>query len=165
MLIQCTKLLLDKLGVKSEVGLPEMAICSWHANLLTIQRRNAVILINDASRYCILLYGLKGPDFKNLDAIITAAMEETFLAEGISQELVTKYSATGPVRYAKTSDKGVMAVMNQIARIATGYEAEDLTFTSINQLEFNLRRSGWIFTLNGSYADTKKTLLEGMARF
>ncbi len=58
MLIQCTKTLLDKLGLPKESlkpaegseALPE-SLTAWHANYITLDRRKAIILMNNETRY------------------------------------------------------------------------------------------------------------------
>ncbi|WP_407637449.1 DUF6933 domain-containing protein [Calidifontibacillus oryziterrae] len=60
MLIQCTKTLLDKLGIKdseltSSEGYGEFpkSFFAWHANFVSIDRRKASILMNNETRYPI----------------------------------------------------------------------------------------------------------------
>lgn len=75
MFIQCTKKLLAQMRYEPEhIDEPEQPLFSWHANLLTINRRKAVVLMNDASRYVIVLYGLKARDFSHLDTYIPEAI-------------------------------------------------------------------------------------------
>ena len=59
MLIQCTRKLLDKLDVKPKEAVEENSLFSWHANLIKLNRRNTVVLVNDKNRYVIVLTGLK----------------------------------------------------------------------------------------------------------
>src|SRR5699024_8237482 len=76
MLIQCTKKLLDQLKIKPQAPpeIEEEKLFSWHANLLTINRRKAVVLVNDSNRYVIVLYGLLARNFKKLDELIFEAI-------------------------------------------------------------------------------------------
>ena len=67
MQIRCTKKLLDTLKVVPEEMTEEDALFSWHANLLMINRRKVVVLMNDFSRYTVVLYGLKAKEFKNFN--------------------------------------------------------------------------------------------------
>nr|WP_077247621.1 hypothetical protein [Bacillus sp. FJAT-27225] len=59
MKIQCTKKLLDKLDVEVVAGQEEDPLFSWHANLITFNRKNVVILVNDKNRFSVILHGLK----------------------------------------------------------------------------------------------------------
>ncbi|WP_163969667.1 DUF6933 domain-containing protein [Oceanobacillus halotolerans] len=89
MLIQCTKKLLDKLNVKPGAHHSgEDALFSWHANVVTVNRRNAVVLMNDKNRYVIVLYGLRAKDFNKLDELIFDAIQKTFQEEGIKEDVI-----------------------------------------------------------------------------
>jgi len=54
MLIRCTKKLLDELKIKPNLELEEEPLFSWHANLLNINHRKTVVLVNDSNRYIIV---------------------------------------------------------------------------------------------------------------
>ncbi|MCD8509707.1 MAG: hypothetical protein LRY73_07405 [Bacillus sp. (in: Bacteria)] len=65
MLIQCTKKMLDELKRKPEEQVEEEApLTSWHANIITLQRRKTLVLVNDQNRYTVVLHGLKAKDIK-----------------------------------------------------------------------------------------------------
>ena len=81
MLIQCTKKLLDELNIKPSIK-EEKPFFSWHANLLTINRRKTVVLMNNKNRYIIVLHGLKAKDKKNIDSTIITAIKILFLFFG-----------------------------------------------------------------------------------
>lgn len=61
MLIQCTKKLLDELNIKPgalhEPTGEEEPLFSWHANLIKLKRRKAVVLVNDSNKYVLVLFG------------------------------------------------------------------------------------------------------------
>ncbi|GCD13121.1 DUF6933 domain-containing protein [Clostridium tagluense] len=79
MLIQCTKKILKQLNIKSEAHPQEESLFSWHANLITVYRRKAIVLVNDKNRYVIVLRVLKDKDFKRLDEYIIKGIKETFV--------------------------------------------------------------------------------------
>ena len=113
MLIQCTKKLLDELNIKPSIS-EEEPFFSWHANLLTINRRKTIILMNDKNRYVIVLHGLKANDKKNIESIILKAIKEILLDNGIKSEVVDKYleQASGIV-FTKTKDRYTVAKLNK----------------------------------------------------
>lgn len=164
MLIKCTKKLLDELKVKpSEATEPDFY--SWHANITTVNRHKAVVLINDATRTAILLYGLKAADFKRFDTIITDAIKETISVYGTGEELIGKYiTGAGAVCYAKTDNKKVMGSLNQIITRILPYHAEEFTTTSFNQMSFNIHMSKYPFTFDGKYLFSKELFQNYMAK-
>lgn len=112
MLIQCTKKLLDELKIKPDKPTEENLLFSWHANLITINRRKTVVLVNDKNRYIIVLYGLKAKNFKNMDNVITEAIYRTFREECIKEDIIKQYiDFAGEITYAKTKDKSMVAKM------------------------------------------------------
>lgn len=115
MLIQCTKKLLDQLKVTPSSSPPEeKALFSWHANLLTINRRKTVVLVNDSNRYVIVLHGLLAKDFKNLDTLIIEAIQSVFRAEKISKDVIEQFlQHSRDFTYTKTKDRTSVARMNR----------------------------------------------------
>lgn len=93
MQIQATKKLLDKLPfgkVEASEGNP---LYDWHANLLTIDRRQTVVLMNDLTRYTIVLYGVKAKEFKRFDALVKEAIREVFRQERFHADVIDRYIA------------------------------------------------------------------------
>ncbi len=123
MLIQCTKKLLDQLNIKEIKEIDEEPLFSWHANLVIVNRRKAVILVNDSNRYVIVLYGLKAKNFKNLDQHIIDAICETLRDDGINNEAITNYiSQSKQIVYTKTKNKSMVARMIKGCEYINFYE-------------------------------------------
>ena len=66
MLINCTKKLQDELMIKPEKEEVFDSLYSWHANIIKINRRKTMVLVNDASGYVVILRYLKAKDFKSM---------------------------------------------------------------------------------------------------
>ncbi len=114
MLIQCTKKLMDELKIKSVLIEGEEPLFGWHANLITINHKKTVVLVNDSNLYRIVLHGLKAKDFKNLDQLIIEAVRSTLLKECITADIVEQFINSSPsVNYTKTKDKSTVARLNK----------------------------------------------------
>jgi hypothetical protein len=114
MLIQCTKKLLDQLKIKPDLEKQETPLFSWHANLITIDRRKTIVLMNDSSRYTIVLYGLKAKDIKHLNELIIDAIRQTLLDELVKPEIVERFLERSPeIVYTKTKDRTMVARLNK----------------------------------------------------
>lgn len=127
MIIECTKKLADTMKMKVEPYDPTNSspFYEWHANLFMFDRRKGVILMNNLTRYCIILYGLKMEHFKKFDDVVLSAIRETFLSEGFSSSVVDKYlSNCGTVIYTKTHDRKILGQMNDF-HISFSWEIED----------------------------------------
>ena len=122
MLIQCTKKLIDQLKINPAKGVEEKPLFSWHANLITINRRKVVVLVNDKNRYSIVLYGLKAKEFKFFDEHIIAAIRKTLQQECIKEEIIEEFlGSTSQVIYTKTMNRSMVAKMNDSCRIVHFY--------------------------------------------
>ena len=70
MLIQATAKLRDELNLKECESKERPALFSWHANLLKINKRKTVVLVNDACAYTVVLYGLDKDKFTNFVSML-----------------------------------------------------------------------------------------------
>jgi hypothetical protein len=90
MLIQCTKSLLDQLGIKkSELFPPEgheqfpNSFMACHANFVTIDRKKAIVLMNNETRYSIVIYRPSKKDFSKINELIRQAINTALRMEGV----------------------------------------------------------------------------------
>ena len=124
MLIQCTKALLDKLGLSPDElkpaqgheNMPE-ALLAWHAGLVNIDRRKTVVLMNNASRYPVVIYRPKPQDFSRMRELIHKAIVEALRMEGISEAVIDRYMAdAGEIQFSKTANKSLVAKLNKAVK-------------------------------------------------
>jgi L-rhamnose mutarotase len=140
MVIECTNKLADAMKIQLEtVGNTEYEpFYNWHANLFIFDRRKAVILMNNATRYCIVLYGLKAQHFKKFECITLAAIEETFMAEGLASDKVRRYIENcRSVKYTKTHDRSIISQMNEFLIHITWKIENYLPCDNLNLVELN----------------------------
>ena len=117
LLISCTKKLADALKIKvfEVVPLRRNPLFEWHANLFLFNRRKGVILMNNLTRYSVVLYGLNVEHFKKINELVLSAIEQTFRAEGFSDEVISTYMRTGSqVIYAKSSDRSILGQLTDV---------------------------------------------------
>ncbi|MBS4537874.1 plasmid pRiA4b ORF-3 family protein [Clostridium sp. D2Q-11] len=141
MLIQCTKKLLDELKVKPKLNNENDPIFSWHGNILTLNRRKTVVLVNDKSRYVIVLHGLKAKDFKNFDDIFLQAIRDAFKNEYIKDDVIEEYiERSKGISYSKTSGRTFVGRLNEVCYNAKYFE-DLLDNNSIYQKDLSKRLS------------------------
>jgi hypothetical protein len=164
--IRCTKKLLEKLKLNPCDITERNPLFSWHTNLITLHCKKAVILLNDCTRYPILLYGLKVVNFKQLDKLIADAIKIVFFAQDISPDIVEKYMAqSNQIAFTKTSDRSVIAAMNQAAEILTCYDVDKFDQQNFIQTNLSLKMSTLITKIDGDYKMPKEVLLDAMTQF
>lgn len=140
MIIECTKKLADamKISLKSYDDTNADSLYEWHANLFMFDRRKGILLMNNKTRYCIVLYGVKMEHFKRFDKAVFDAIRETFLAEGFNEEIVDKYiSKCGNVDYTKTHDRSILGQMKDFDISISWQIEEHLPTENINLIDLN----------------------------
>jgi len=130
--LYCTQKLIAKLPVK-EGRLPDAdrmqykeiqpenkegvvnPLSDWHGNLLTLQRRNCVLMVHNETRFPLLLIGLTKPDFADLDYLFADALMNTLLKLGANEAQMDAASAlVSPLNIAKAHDRSVQGTLNQM---------------------------------------------------
>lgn len=124
----CTQKLIAKLPVKEGL-LPEgialnesltekvlnNPLSGWRANLLTIQRRNCILMVHDQTRFPLLLTGLTKKDFEALDYHFADALMNTLLKVGADEDQIrAAQDLLAPVSISKSFDRSVQGTMNQM---------------------------------------------------
>ena len=121
MLIQCTKALLDKMKIGSrELRSPEgydqlpRSLLAWHAHAVNMDRRKAVILMNNATRYPVVIYRPKPKDFARMKDLMREAIIAALRMEGVCETVIERYMAdAGEIEFSKTANRSMVAKMNQ----------------------------------------------------
>lgn len=130
MLTQCTKVLLDRIGLKGDelydrddhLELPNRFI-AWHAHLIKIGRKKAVILVNNETKYSVLIYGPVKKDFSNIKNLIHDAIAEALRMEGIHKDVIDAYLAkAGEINFSKTGSRSMISRMNNIVDEMSFYD-------------------------------------------
>ena len=107
-------------------------LSDWHANLLTIQRRNCVLLMHNQTRFPVFIIGLTKPDFAKLDILFADSFMNTLLKVGANdQQLQKATSLLGPLTIAKANNRSVQGTMNQMK----GDIEHQLWFDKINIID------------------------------
>ncbi len=118
--IGITKKFQEKLGVGFE-SIEKLEIdrfYSWHANTFQDSRRTGIIFMNDLTRFCVILFGLKKSDFKNLIVLFSEQFKRNMLVAGFSEKEIEDYlKHVDEWTFVKTSSRSVMGGINDCLRI------------------------------------------------
>jgi hypothetical protein len=120
MLIQCTQALLNKMKITKDELAPREgfeyfpnSLKAWHANIVNIDRRKAVILMNNETRYTVVIYRPKPKDFTRMKELIKDAIITALRMEGIREDVINRYMAdAGGIMFSKTANRSMVAKMN-----------------------------------------------------
>lgn len=166
MLIQCTKKLLDVLERKPVTYEGENLLFSWHANLITLNRRKTIVLVNDKNRYVVVLYGLKAKDFRRFDEAILNAIRLVLLDECIDEEIVEEYiRQAGKVVYAKTKNSIYVGKMNAACNVVYLYEDLLLDNTVYQTFVSKAASRYWVGKQEEGYTSPNKEMFKDLEAF
>lgn len=131
--LYCTQKLIAKLPVKEGL-LPEgeqlqaslvecgseiiinNPLSGWHANLVTLQRRNCVLLVHNQTRFPVFMIGLTKKDFAALDYHFADCLMNTLLKVGANEaQMQSAQELLAPVTINKSNDRSVHGTLNQMA--------------------------------------------------
>jgi hypothetical protein len=124
-------------------------IYAWHINYMIILRRKFFVLMNDLTRYSVVLYGLKKSDFEDPILFLQEAIMITMHFDGFAQELVLKYvNGISEVTYGKTKNRKLVSQLNRAMQDADWY-AHDCLYDQIFQPEISQHlNNGYVGTNN-----------------
>jgi hypothetical protein len=116
-ILRCTKKLLTELKAKPQeetISLNELG--SWHANLLTIDRRKCILFTHDSTLYSFFVPGLKKLQFENFREVFGQNLFKNLLWENFSQnQIEIILDEHREIIIAKTNNRSVLGSMNDLA--------------------------------------------------
>jgi len=90
------------------------SLFSWHVNILQLKRKY-IIFVNDASRLCLIVSGIRSSQINKLQEVFIKELKEYLLVEGIRKNIINQYILeAGQIVIGKTNDKSVLGTMNEM---------------------------------------------------
>lgn len=173
MLVQCARTLLervnvpdDELMVRGDPGYSQAGVRAWHANMITIDRRKTIVLMNNLTRYPVVIYRPQPKDFSRLKELIGEAIATALRMEGVRESVINRYIAdAGEIRFSKATDRSMIARMNDAVR-KTRIMSDHLDESAVIQKYFSLF-AGRLFVKapDGEYYCTAKNMIDALARY
>lgn len=128
--LHATKKLLAKLPINEQGVLPEQAntpwlqeqqassssaLSGWHGNLITLQRRNCVLLVHDETRFPLFIPCLTKPDFANLDRWFVDVLMNTLMKCGANErQLQAVHEHLAPLHIDTECNRSVQGSMSRM---------------------------------------------------
>ncbi|MDT9718596.1 DUF6933 domain-containing protein [Paenibacillus sp. ClWae2A] len=137
--ISCTKKLFDSSSfIEEQNNELEDELYKWHANVFRMAKKNNLIIMNNKTRYCFILFGIRKEHYKNFKEIFLNVLIENLKAEGISESLINNYiSNANSIKFIKTYDRSVLGSMTDMVKM-TEFMIEDyLPIQEMNIIELN----------------------------
>ncbi len=161
MRIACTLKVIDKWRLKPQKTTNE-PFHSWHANLIKVNHRQSLLLMNDETKYCALIYNVARVRAGALGDKIVEAIKRAFLAEGYRSEIADRYfELAGELVFSRTQSRSVLTTMNTAAQIASSLEFA-FDPDEMHQTNFSLDLSREYVTQPDGYLLGKDVLFHAM---
>ncbi|XID95008.1 DUF6933 domain-containing protein [Paenibacillaceae bacterium WGS1546] len=109
---------------------------SWHVNIYKLNNRKHIIFINDLSRLCVIIDGVKSTQIKVLKEKFLSTLNAYLLSEGVTQSIINAYLEDGSeMIISKTNNRSVLGTMKEVTM-----------YTTDTHLEFNdnIERMKWL---------------------
>ena len=116
MIIGCTKKALDYIGVGvvEEKGQTD-PLFSWTSNLMIVNRRKTLVVMNDKAKCCFILYGITAKNIPQIQKLILDGIRSMMESEYISNEIIEKYitDCSKNITFSKTASRSVITYCNK----------------------------------------------------
>lgn len=139
MQIALTKKLAEAIAIKpAPVNNTAEALFSWTANWTNTFDRckeDMVVMVNNATRFTVLIYGVKRNRFKDISTKMTVAIRNTLLAMNLNSEVVDEYlRQAGEIEFTSNHDRKLTAWVNH-----KGLDAAFVAGRAANESEGRLK--------------------------
>ncbi len=117
--LRCTRKLIDRIGQPTQV-VPEStdSLFTWYAHIITIRRRNMLVIMNTSNRFPLIAYGLKKKDFTNVSDLVKSLIEKSFSKLGINPVIKAHYlEEASTVTLLPATDRRSITNLNQAASL------------------------------------------------
>ncbi|MFK5882981.1 MAG: hypothetical protein QM489_01425 [Candidatus Izemoplasma sp.] len=132
--IQSTKKVLDFFGIEPTNKNTDNAIYAWHANYEVVNRKKLLILMHDMSRFCVLIYGIKKNDKKNLTKIIKETMYVTMKSEAYGGFMIKAYLDNfDEVTFGKTKNRKMISRIVWLRDYVLSYMEKHGVYTDVHE--------------------------------
>lgn len=118
MQVAITKKLADVMAVKpAMVAEDSDPFFSWTANWTNTfdkHKEDMVVMINNATRFTVIIYGVKYNQFKNIAEKMTTAIRNTLRALNINENVIDEYlRQAGEISFCSNHDRKLTACVNR----------------------------------------------------
>lgn len=118
MQIALTKKLATAIGVKpAAADESENSLFCWTANWTNTfenRKEDMVVIVNNATRFTVAIYGVKRNHFKNIEHKMIDAIKNTLLTMNLNPALVDEYiTRAGDITYVSNHDRKMTAQVNR----------------------------------------------------
>ena len=107
---------------------------SWHANLVFVNKRKHVVLINDLTRLSLTIPGIRSTQYKNLQNIFKEQLKNYLIFENIDNLTINEYlNECIEAVYTTTNNRSILGTLNDIVLIMQDVGKEFDDYNDLNR--------------------------------
>ncbi|RAR41053.1 hypothetical protein DP091_25930 [Paenibacillus sp. MDMC362] len=92
------------------------ALFSWHANIYKLNNRKHILFVNDFSRLCIIIDGVRTSQLTLLKEKFQATLKAYLTAEEVEEKSIVQYMKyTSEMMISRTNNRSVLGTMKEIS--------------------------------------------------
>jgi hypothetical protein len=160
-ILHCSHKLAAKLPGVSSTPLGEASpLGSWHGHLFTIDRRECVLCMHDATRYALFLPGLRKAQFAELSDWFRMLYLASLAAFGCSDTQLKKVELVlGRVRYDTATDRSVQGSLRVAKQDLEAMVHRVPNVMALDPLATSCQLSDRPATIHGKWVRPEKAML------
>ncbi len=163
MILHCSKKLAAKLTDVTSTALEETSpLGSWHGHLYTLDRRQCVMFVHDATRFALFMPGWKKAQFAELGSKwFRLHYTATLAMLGCPDVQIRKVElALGRVRFDTSTDRSVQGSLRVAALDIEAWACQVPNVMNLDPLEISCRLNDRPATVFGKWLWPGKAMLE-----
>ncbi len=116
-------------------------ICQWHMDIVTINRRKCLILINNETGLNLTLFGLRKQQFENIDHVIRGSLKQLFQLLEV-KETVIEYmlKQAEELYYAEPKSEEVLSLIKEV-KLKVEEKTKGLSYEEIDAVAINFHNN------------------------
>lgn len=105
-------------------------------------KKNNLIIMNNKTRYCFVLFGIKKEHFKNFKQLFVKSLIDNLQAEGIPDSKINEYvDKANKMKFTKTYDRSVLGSMTDMVKMTEFLIENYLPMREMNILDLNKKNN------------------------
>ena len=162
MILHCSQKLAAKLPGISSTPLEEHStLGSWHGHLFTLDRRQCIMFMHDATRYALFLPGLRKAQFADLGEWFRSLYLTTLAAFNCEATQIKKVElAIGPIRFDRAVDRSVQGSLRVAKQGLEAWLNGEHNVMELDPVAVSCRLNNRPITIRGKWLWPKKVMLE-----
>ncbi len=118
----CTRALLSAMELPVLPPAEQDPLCCWTADLITRDRKRLIVIVNQLTRYAVVLYGVGKEELRHLPSLFMDGLANQMLSDGFTQSSIEQFWASAPgVQLTECADGLMQARLHKACTRAVAF--------------------------------------------